>query len=182
MAPNDPETTKSTPFAPGDALNGIEILYVDDDSQRRDSMRKLLMSLAPRRVQVAENVSEALKVVMGTQCGLVVCEHRMKPVDGIRFVRELRSATNYPRALIPVVLLGDPVGTDVIKAALAAGANSFLIKPVTPAKLYERLQWTLGDTRPFVVKDGRYVIKPMKMTLPEGASRSDIAEGGKAAG
>jgi two-component system chemotaxis response regulator CheY len=166
-------------FKPGDALNGIEILYVDDESARRDSMRKLLMSLAPRRVQVAENGPEALKVVMGTPCGLVIAEHRMKPIDGIQFVRELRMAAHYPRALIPVLLLGDPVGADTIKDALAAGANSFLIKPVTPAKLYERLQWILGDTRPFVVKDGRYVIKPAKITLPEGASRTDIAAGRK---
>jgi hypothetical protein len=79
------------------------------------------------------------------------------------------------------MLLGDPVGTDVIKLALAAGANSFVIKPVTPAKLYERAQWTVGDTRPFFVKDGRYVIKPARMTLPEGATRSDIVSGRKAA-
>jgi two-component system, chemotaxis family, chemotaxis protein CheY len=173
--------TQNDAFAPGDALNGVEILYVDDDSQRRDSMRKLLAALAPRRVQVAESAAEALKVIMGTPCGLVVAEHRMRPLDGIQFVRELRAASNYPRALIPTLLLGDPVGTDVIKAALAAGANSFLIKPVTPAKLYERLQWALADTRPFVVKDGRYVIKPAKVTLPEGSTLPD-KQSRKAAG
>ena len=54
-------------------------------------------------------------------------------------------------------------------------ANHFLIKPATPAKLYERIQIALGETRPFVVKDGHYVLKPHKMTLPQGATKSDIA-------
>jgi CheY-like chemotaxis protein len=162
-------------FVPGDALNSIEILYVDDEPHRRDVTRKMLMSLAPRRVQVAESGAEALKVVMGTPCSLMIAEHKMKPMDGIALVRELRSAQNYPRALIPALLLGDPVGTDIIKAALAAGANHFLIRPLSPGKLYERMQWALNDNRPFVVKDGRYVIKPLKMTLPDGATKSDFA-------
>jgi two-component system, chemotaxis family, chemotaxis protein CheY len=158
-------------FVPGDALNGIEILYVDDDAQRRDSMREALTSLSPRRVQVAENGCEALKVIMGTQCAVVVCELRMKAMDGIGFLREIRSASNHARAVIPVLLLGEPVGMDVIKAALAAGANSFLIKPFAPAKLYERVLWVLGDSRPFVIRDGRYVIKPVAAIAGD-ASRS----------
>ena len=161
-------------FAPGDALTNVEILYVDDEGHRRDTMRKMLTNLAARRVQLAESGSEALKVVMGTPCTVLIAEHRMKAMDGIELVRELRSARNYPRALIPVLLLGDAVGTDIIKAALAAGANQFLIKPMTPAKLYERISWVLNDNRPFVVKDGRYVIKPLKMKLPDGATKSDL--------
>jgi two-component system chemotaxis response regulator CheY len=167
--------TQDDPFVPGDALNKVELLYVDDASPRRDAMRRMLSNLAARRVQVAESGAEALKVVMGTPCALVIAEHKMKTMDGISLVRELRSAVNYPRALVPVLLLGEPVGTDIIKAALAAGANYFLIKPVTPAKLYERIQWALNDNRPFVVKDGRYVIKPLKMKLPEGATKSDLS-------
>jgi CheY-like chemotaxis protein len=173
-------TTRDNPmaqddsFVPGNALHGIEVLYVDDEPQRRDVMRKILMNLHPRRVQVAESSAEALKVVMGTPCNIVVAEHRLKAMDGIALVRELRAATNYPRAIIPVLLLGDPVGTDIIKAALGAGANHFLIRPVTPEKLYDRIHGVLNDNRPFVVKDGRYVIKPSKMTLPEGATKSDL--------
>jgi CheY-like chemotaxis protein len=162
-------------FVPGDALHGVELLYVDDEPQRRDVMRKLLMNLKPRRVQVAESSAEALKVVMGTPCNIVIAEHRLKAMDGIALVRELRSAVNYPRAIIPVLLLGDPVGTDVIKAALGAGANHFLIKPVSPEKLYERIHGVLNDNRPFVVKDGRYVIKPSKMTLPGGATKTGLS-------
>jgi hypothetical protein len=45
--------------------------------------------------------------------------------------RKLRSAVNYPRALVPALKLGDPARTDVIKAALGAGES----KPIGPAKL-----------------------------------------------
>ena len=159
-------------FAPGDALRSVEILYVDDESQRRDLMRRTLMSLGARRVQVAESGVEGLKVVLGTTCGLVIVEHKMKPMDGIAFVRELRSAGNYPRALVPALIAGESASADVVRAALAAGANNFLVKPISPAKLYERIGWAIADARPWVVHEGHYVIRPAKASASTGAARA----------
>jgi PleD family two-component response regulator len=149
-------------FAPGDALRKAEILYVDGDSHRRDALRRLLLSLGAARVQVAESGKDAIKVVLGTPCNLVIVEYGITPADGIQLLREIRKATNYPRALVPVLMVSDPIGSDIIAAAFEAGANHFLIRPLHAPKLYERIAWALGDSRPFVVKDGRYVFKPAK--------------------
>jgi CheY-like chemotaxis protein len=162
-------------FAPGDALHNVEVLYVDSDPQRRDSMRRMLSSLGVRRVQIAETGAEAITVIKGTQCNLVIAAHAMKPMDGVQFVRELRAVGNYPRALVPTLIVGEPVGPEIVTSALAAGANHFLVTPLNPTKLYERMAWAVGDNRPFIVKDGRYVIKPTKMTLPAGATKAQIA-------
>jgi len=149
-------------FVPGDALRNVDILYVDDDSARRDQMRRTLMSLGARRVHLAESGAEGLKVVLGTPCGIVLVEQKMRAMDGISFIRELRVATNYPRALVPALILGDPANTEVIRSAFAAGANHFLVKPISPEKLYERIGWAIGDERAWVVRDGHYVQRPPK--------------------
>jgi PleD family two-component response regulator len=159
-------------FAPGDALRKAEILYVDSDLHRRDAMRRVLLGLGAARVQIAESGSEALKVVAGTPCNLVIAEHRMTPMDGIRLVREIRSVTNYPRALVPALIIGDPVKTEVVAAAFQAGANLFLVRPLSAATLYERIGWAIADSRPFAVKDGHYVIRPAK---PKVQARSTVA-------
>jgi CheY-like chemotaxis protein len=156
-------------FVPGDALRKADILYVDPESQRRETMRRMLLSLGSARVQVAESGMEALKVVLGTPCNLIVTEHKMSPVDGIEFVREIRAASNYPRALVPALILGDPVGSDIISAAFEAGANLFLVKPLSAPKLYERLAWALADQRPFMLKDGHYLIRPGRAKLAQAA-------------
>ena len=156
-------------FAPGDALRNVEILYVDGDSQRRDAFRRWLLSLGAARVQVAESAKEAIYVALGTHCNLVIAEYHMTPMDGIQLVREIRTVANYPRAQLPVLIVSDPVSSDVIAAAFEAGANHFLIRPLHASKLYERIVWALGDSRPFVVKDGHYVIKPVK---PKGPART----------
>lgn len=149
-------------FAPGDALRNIEVLYADPEPHRRDVMRRMILSLGARRVQVAESGEDALTVVLGTQPGLIVTQHVMAPMNGLALVKRIRAVRNYPRALVPAVILGDAVVPEVLKEALACGANLFLIRPFSPAKLYERLSWVLSDPRPFAVVDGHYVLKPAK--------------------
>ena len=146
-------------FAPGDALRDLEILYVDGDSQRGDALRRLLLNLGAARVQVVESAKDAIKAALGTPCNLVIAEYRLTPMDAIQLVREIRTVVNYPRALLPVLIVSDPVRSEVIGAAFEAGVNHFMIRPVHASKLYEHIVWALRDSRPFVVKDGHYVIK-----------------------
>jgi PleD family two-component response regulator len=117
-------------FAPGDALRDVEISYADGDSQRRDSFRRWLLSLGAARVQVAESAREAIKVALGTHCRLVIAEYHTTPMDGIQLVRDIRRVVDYPRALVPILIVRDPVSSDVIAAAFEAGANHFLIRPL----------------------------------------------------
>ena len=153
-------------FSPGDALRDAEILYVDGDSQRGDAIRRLLLSLGVARVQVVESAKDAIKVALGTPCNIVIAEYRMTPMDGIQFVRDIRAVANYPRALLPVLIVSDPVRSEIIGAAFEAGANHFMIRPLHAFKLYERIVWALADSRRFVVKDGRYVIKLVRPRVP----------------
>lgn len=151
--------TQQDSFAPGDALRNVEILYVDGEAHRRDTMRRLLLSLGARRVHVAETGNEALLIVRGNQPGLVLVENRMTPMSGAQLVRHIRATENYPKALVPILVLGEAVSPQEVNLALGAGANHFLVKPVSPAKLYERMQWALSDPRPFEAVNGHYVIK-----------------------
>lgn len=153
-------------FAPGDALRNLEVLYVDGDSQRGDTLRRMLLNLGAARVQVVDSVKEAIKAALGTPCHLVIAEYRLSPTDAIQLVRDLRAVANYPRALLPVLIVSDPVRSEIIGAAFEAGANHFMIRPLHASKLYERIVWALADSRPFVVKDGRYVIKLVRPKAP----------------
>ena len=146
-------------FAPGDGLRNADILYVDEDAHRRENMRRILLSLGARRVQLADSGQNGLRVFTGADIGLVVVEHRMQAMDGITFIRRIRAASLFPKAIIPALLIGDSIGPEIARAALAAGANHVLVKPVGPGALYDRLDWALRDTRPFAVQDGHYVIR-----------------------
>lgn len=159
-------------FAPGEALRNIDILYVDDEPHRRDTMRRMLQALGARRVQLADSGAVGLTVFAGAPVGLVLVEHRMAPMDGITFIRRIRDVALYPKALVPALLIGEKVGPDLVRAAFEAGANHVLSKPMSAAALYERLDWAIRDSRPFAVHNGHYVIKrtPVAASASRGPS------------
>jgi hypothetical protein len=118
---------------------------------RRKSHRRDACWVLARRVQVAESGAEGLKACLGND--LRARDRRTKnEADGRH---RLRARTS----------LGGELSS-LVKAALGAGANHFLVKAISPAKLYERIGWAIGDARPFVVRDGHYVIGPAKKAEP----------------
>lgn len=147
-------------FSPGNALHDIDILCVDGEAYRRHLMRRMLVSFGARNVVIAVSAEEALVLFAQMTPGLVITERCMTPLDGIALIRQMRSAKNYPKALVPAIVLSDSASSEVVAAAFEAGANHFIVRPVSRAQLYARIERTLQDTRGFAVKDGRYVLKP----------------------
>ncbi len=148
---------KTDAFAPGDALRHVDILYVDADPRRRDGMRRLLLSMGVRRVQLAESADVGLTVLAGSNIGIVIAEQQ--PIDGIAFIRRVRDVAMYPKSLVPSLLIGESIGPDIARAAFAAGANHILVKPLSPSALYNRLVWAVEDNRSFSVENGYYVLR-----------------------
>jgi len=150
--------TQSDTFAPGEALRDVEILYVDGEPHRRDLMRHLLITLGGRRIALAESGLEACRIFRGAAIGLVLVEQKLPDMEGVALIQVLRATRNYPKALVPMLVVGEATAPETVRAALDSGANHFVVKPVSPAKLYERMCWALADKRAFGVKDGRYVL------------------------
>ena len=144
-------------FAPGEGLRDVGILYADGESYRRDLMRQQLVTLGATRIAVCESAGEAQRTFCEMTVGLVLVERQLPDMAGIELIRVLRATRHYPKALVPMLLIADASSPDMVKSVLEAGANIVVVKPVSPAKLYERMCWALKDKRAFSVKDGRYV-------------------------
>lgn len=145
-------------FAPGEALRDVGILYADGESFRRDMMRQQLLTLGATVISLAESGGEALELFLRARVGLVLVEEKLPDMSGTDLVRQLRATRHYPKALVPMLVIGEASDPSKLRALMEAGANIVVVKPVSPAKLYERMGWALRDKRAFSVKDGRYVL------------------------
>lgn len=113
------------------------ILVVDDTLANR----RLYGSILTRSgfaVITAEGGAQALKLISKQLPSLVVLDYMMPDVDGIDVLKQLRAE---PRtAHLPVVMLTASAEPDHIDAALSAGANDYITKPVNGKLLVNRLQ------------------------------------------
>ena len=106
------------------------ILVVDDDECMRE-LARLHLSNAGYEVETAADAVIALRAIMRRPPALVIADVDMPYLNGLEFVRALRSDSRY--AKIPVVFL--TVRTDVDQRVRELGTLACLHKPLLAPQL-----------------------------------------------
>jgi len=109
------------------------VLVVDDSSLVRLYYRSALEK-AGFEVEQAINGIEAMEKVLSESFDLVIVDVNMPRMDGITFLRSLRSGAA-DVATLPVLMISTESESQDVADARAAGANFYLVKPVAEAEL-----------------------------------------------
>ncbi len=109
------------------------VLIVDDASLVRSYYRTAL-ERAGYTVDEALNGLEALENLLTTPADLLVVDINMPRMDGLTFLHTLRQQA-LPMAGTPALVTSTEAAPADIDAARAAGANFYLVKPVTQDRL-----------------------------------------------
>ncbi len=122
--------------------NGKRILVVDDANLVRRFYRDAL-ERAGFTVDEALNGVEALEKVLGEPFDLLVVDVNMPRMDGLTFIRALRGQAA-ATASIPTVVISTESALQDRQAARSAGANFYLLKPVSQDALVEHVSIMCG--------------------------------------
>jgi two-component system, LuxR family, response regulator FixJ len=106
------------------------LFLIDDQEAVREALGEMLRVLG-YRVEVHESADAFLAAFTGPRPGCIVADVRMPGMDGIELVREL-SRRNID---LPVVLISGHGDVPMAVAAIKAGAEDFIEKPVDDAHL-----------------------------------------------
>ncbi|MEW6490990.1 MAG: PAS domain S-box protein [Cyanobacteriota bacterium] len=119
------------------------ILLVDDSSDMRNYVKRLLMSRY--EVEAVADGLAALDAMRERTPDLVLTDVMMPGLDGFELLRELR---NHPKTReIPVILLSARAGEESRIEGLEAGADDYLIKPFSASELLARINANLNQAR-----------------------------------
>ena len=113
-------------------------LVVDDDARSRELLQQLL-KLDGYEVRAVDGGQAALALLEDETPDVAVIDLRMPGMDGLELCRKIRGLARSGRRDLPVVVLTGMDDEDARQAALAAGADDVLAKPVLRAVLYEHL-------------------------------------------
>ncbi|MET0220389.1 MAG: response regulator [Tardiphaga sp.] len=107
---------------------GLRVLIVDDAALIRTYYRA---ALEPRGYVVDEalNGLEGLEKVLLQAFDMIIVDVNMPQMDGMTFLKVLR-AKDLPVGATPVLVTTSEAGPQDMAAARAAGANSYLVKPI----------------------------------------------------
>lgn len=121
-------------------LNGLEVLFVDDDRDSRELIAFLLQQHGAN-VTGVESASEALNHLRHATFDLLISDIGMPVMDGYALVRHLRGLP-HQSGQIPAIALTAYAGEVDQQQASAAGFQQHLTKPIEPELLMQAV-WTL---------------------------------------
>jgi two-component system chemotaxis response regulator CheY len=120
-------------------MEGLRTLIVDDSSVMRKIVARALQQggLALGQILEAGNGSEALEILRREKVDLVFSDINMPVMDGLEFVRQLRTVENAQGT--PVVMITTEGSESHVMEAISCGARGYIRKPFTPDQMKQHV-------------------------------------------
>jgi CheY-like chemotaxis protein len=127
------------------------VLYIDDDPINRLLVKALLEMRDDVTLRLAATGAEGVAAALEMRPELVLSDIRMAGMNGIEVMRALRSR----EALrgVRIVAVSASAMHREIEAALAAGFDNYLTKPVAADQLFREVDLTLARLGVAAVRD-----------------------------
>ena len=131
-------------------LERLNVLVIDDNKHMRALVKSLLHALAIKNILEASDGADAFKELRHFAADLIICDWSMSPLDGLDFVRLVRSGNDSPNRFVPIIMLTGHTETHRVMEARDCGINEFLAKPISARGLYARIRQIIDNPRPFI--------------------------------
>lgn len=118
------------------------ILVLDRSPKVRERLIELLVRYG-YKVQGSESREEALEILEKGDVDLLMVEVGTPGASGDTFIQELRS--NPSLEDLPAIVLAKTEEVGEVAAWVSSGSNDFLLKPVNPRILFQRVQALIED-------------------------------------
>lgn len=136
-------------------LENVNVLVLDDNRHMRQLVESILHALGVKHVCQAADAAQAFKELHHFNADVIIVDWHMEPLDGLDFVRLVRTAKDSPNPYVPIIMLSGYTEYRRVTEARDAGINEFLAKPISAKALYQRFASIIDNPRPFI-RTGNY--------------------------
>ncbi len=141
-------------------LQGLDILIADSNAYMRRLTRNMLMTLGAQSVIEADDGVAALDAILTRNPDMVLLDADLPGYNGMDVARAVRTPGMSPRPHVPIIMLSGHANQSAVTEAVRAGVHEFLIKPMSPKALRDRLTSILMKPRPMTRSGDFYGPEP----------------------
>jgi|TARA_R110000868_G_scaffold322583_3_gene583555 CheY-like chemotaxis protein len=131
-------------------LSRMRVLIVDDNAYMLTILRTLLHGFGIKKIFESRDPAEAFDTVRSDGVDLIITDYQMEILDGLDFVRLVRTADDSPNPLIPIIMLSAYSERSRVRKARDAGVTEFCCKPITARDMFAKLTSVINSPRPFI--------------------------------
>ena len=134
------------------------ILLVEDDPRDIElTMTALEEYNLVNEVIVARDGEEALFLLRHRDPNFIITDWEMEPMDGYTFAYHTRNVRHGEDATVPIIMMSAHAEPTRIKAARKLGVAQFILKPIVPHHLHQRMVWVLEHPIRYVQQGEQFV-------------------------
>ena len=131
-------------------IERLNFLIVDDNKHMTMLVKNLIHALGSRNVSEANDAAEAFTELTHFPADIIIVDYQMQPLDGLDFVRLVRTGSDSPNPFVPIIMLSGHTEMKKIMEARDAGAHEYLAKPISARSLYARINSIISRPREFI--------------------------------
>jgi DNA-binding response OmpR family regulator len=117
----------------------IKVLIVDDDPSMRRVVRAMLGAVGVKHIHEARDGVAGLDAILHLAPDVVIVDWEMPMLDGMSFVRLVRSSETFPDPDVPIIMLTGHGDHWRVAEAAKLGIQEYLLKPVSTKSLRDRI-------------------------------------------
>jgi CheY-like chemotaxis protein len=144
------------------AIEGLVVLVADSNPYTRRLTRMMLVNLGARAIYEASDGAAALDAIRMVSPDVMIMNWDMPVLNGSEVMRIVRSPGMFPKPNLPIIMLTDIGLRSRVVAAIRLGVHEFLVKPISPKTLQQRLLGIMLNPRPMVRAGNYYVPMPRR--------------------
>ena len=124
----------------------LNILIVDDQAFLRSLIKSLLKGFGSKNIFEARDGKNAIETIeKNPDLDVILCDIEMKPMNGLKLVRAIRAGLTEAAYDLPIIMLTVHSEKEMVQEALFLHVNGFLVKPVRPVVLCEKIEMVINN-------------------------------------
>ena len=144
------------------ALEGLVVLVAESNPYLRRLTRTMLTNLGVKSIYESTDGIAALEAIRNLNPDVMIMDWDMPVLDGREVMRIVRTPGDFPKANLPIIMLTDLGLQSRVTASMRLGVHEFLVKPISPKTLQQRLLGIILNPRPMVRAGKFYIPMPRR--------------------
>jgi CheY-like chemotaxis protein len=144
------------------ALEGLVVLVAEANPYLRRLTRMMLVNLGVKSIYESTDGIAALEAIRNLNPDVMIMDWDMPVLDGREVMRIVRTPGDFPKANLPIIMLTDLGLQSRVTASMRLGVHEFLVKPISPKTLQQRLLGLILNPRPMVRAGKFYIPMPRR--------------------
>lgn len=132
------------------SLQRVRFMIVDDNGHMVNIVKTILRGFGAKHIFEAKDATEAFHSLKHDAIDIIIVDYQMEVLDGIDFVKLVRTSSDSPNRYIPIIMLTAHSERSRVITARDSGVNEFCCKPVTAMEMHRKIAAIIDHPRPFI--------------------------------